>query len=110
MVKNEHQALINGHHLHLKLLDRLVDLVFKKICNYFKRHIKSISLSCAKKMKSSKMNMSYCSDLILTHQIEEIQAADLQPDEEDILNEEKNQLVNFQKLVKLLMNNYHLAR
>ncbi|WP_456274097.1 DNA repair protein RecN [Bacillus sp. AK031] len=104
--QHEHQELMNET-LHLTLLDQYAASGLKiSLSNYKEvfREFESVQ-SRLKKYNENEQEMAHRLDLI-QFQLAEIEKASLVPGEDEALIEEKNKLMNFEKLFQSLQNCY----
>lgn len=104
--QHEHQDLMNADR-HLSLIDQFDEKTilpaieeYKRVFNEYKKFKKQL-----KSLNENEQQMAHRLDLIL-FQLEEIKKANLIPNEEEKLVEEKLQLTNFEKIHKAVRNCY----
>ncbi|WP_409251306.1 DNA repair protein RecN [Bacillus sp. SCS-153A] len=105
--QHEHQELMNET-LHLTLLDQFASKELKNSLQNYKDVFKEYESvqSRLKKYNENEQEMAHRLDLI-QFQLSEIEKAELQPGEDEALLEEKNKLMNFEKLFESLQNCYN---
>lgn len=106
--QNEHQDLLQPAK-HIELLDNFGSESFKKRLRAFQRRFHDYK-SLAKKVQRIRENeQQYNQRMDMLHfQKNEIEAADLQIDEEAQLTEEREKLVNFQKISAAFLKSHEL--
>ncbi|MGE8204463.1 DNA repair protein RecN [Heyndrickxia sp. NPDC080065] len=104
--QHEHQELMNEA-FHLRLLDQYgsieIDQALKSYGILFKKYEQTISR--LKGLSENEQQMAHRLDLI-QFQLQEIQNANLQLNEDEQLMEEKRKLMNFEKLFESLKTSY----
>ncbi|MGM0846106.1 MAG: DNA repair protein RecN [Bacillota bacterium] len=105
--QHEHQELMNEN-LHLTLLDQFASTQLKTSLHNYKEVFKEFEAvqNRLKKYNESEQEMAHRLDLI-QFQLSEIENAALEPGEDETLLEEKNKLMNFEKLFQSLQNCYN---
>ncbi|HCM89332.1 MULTISPECIES: DNA repair protein RecN [Vagococcus] len=106
--QNEHQELMDASH-HLSLLDHFDPERLTPLLEEYQQHFhkfKEIELA-VKKFYANEKEYVQRMDM-LQFQFEEIDRAELIPDEEDQLLEERKKLVSFQQITDALKNTYHV--
>ncbi|MGB9680475.1 MAG: DNA repair protein RecN [Thermoanaerobacteraceae bacterium] len=106
--QHEHQYLLNSSR-HMQLLDSFADQEFFRLKKELKKlftEYKNLQTELDEFFVDEKDKQSVI-DLI-NFQIEEIEKANLNLDEEKILNEKRNILINAEKLFNLMNTNYNL--
>ncbi len=104
--QNEHQELLQAEK-HLSLMDSFGSQKFQEqLANYHMHYHEFRQLE--KRVREIQLNeQSYVQRMdMLRFQQEEIEQADLQPNEEELLVEERDKLSNFQKIVDALAKAY----
>lgn len=104
--QNEHQELLQAEK-HLSLMDSFGSQKFQQqLANYHMHYHEFRQLE--KRVRKIQLNeQSYVQRMdMLRFQQEEIEQADLQPNEEELLVEERDKLSNFQKIVDALAKAY----
>ena len=104
--QHEHQELMDPD-FHLPLLDEFGGLEISEALAEYKRHYKQYleTSQSLKKLSENEQTMAHRLDLI-QFQYNEIKNAELEPDEEDRLLEERQKLSNFEKVHQSLSNAY----
>ncbi|MGX7195604.1 DNA repair protein RecN [Enterococcus olivae] len=104
--QNDHQELLQPER-HLALLDGFGSEEFKQQLTTFEKKY-SVFRQLEKQVRKIQENeQSYVQRIdMLKFQQEEIEQADLQPNEEELLIEERDKLSNFQKIVDALAKSY----
>ena len=104
--QHEHQELMDPD-FHLPLLDEYGGLEISEALAEYKRHYKQYleTSQSLKKLSENEQTMAHRLDLI-QFQYNEIKNAELEPDEEDRLLEERQKLSNFEKVHQSLSNAY----
>ncbi|WP_421379493.1 DNA repair protein RecN [Bacillus salacetis] len=105
--QHEHQELMNET-LHLTLLDQFASKELKSSHQNYKEVFKEFETvqSQLKKYNENEQEMAHRLDLI-QFQLSEIEKAALVPGEDEALMDEKNKLMNFEKLFESLQNCYN---
>ena len=104
--QHEHQELMDPD-FHLPLLDEYGGLEISEALAEYKHHYKQYmeTSQSLKKLSENEQTMAHRLDLI-QFQYNEIKNAELEPDEEDRLLEERQKLSNFEKVHQSLSNAY----
>lgn len=104
--QHEHQELMHPER-HRPLLDRFGGATLEKLkANYSRTFEKAHSIAqTLKKLNQNEQQIAQRLDL-LAYQINEIQSASLSPDEEDQLKDERQKLVNFEKVYQAMQMSY----
>lgn len=104
--QNEHQELMDPEK-HLSLLDSFGDASFVKVKSGYEKIYEEYRETARKfqKLQKDEQFIAQRADM-LSYQQEEIAAAELIEGEEEQLNEEKERLVNFQKITNALAASY----
>ncbi|AZP05491.1 DNA repair protein RecN [Jeotgalibaca ciconiae] len=104
--QNEHQELMNPQN-HLYLLDQFSDEKTKKQLAAYRQnyHSYQVAQEELKKLQSDEQQNIQRIDL-LKFQIDEIEQANLQDNEEEFLSEERSLLANYQRIQEGLTNAY----
>lgn len=104
--QHEHQELMNEFH-HLTLLDQYGNIEIEQALNNYTDLYKEYAqvLSRLKDLSENEQQMAHRLDLI-QFQLQEIQKADLQLNEDEKLLEEKRKLMNFERLFDALKTSY----
>jgi DNA repair protein RecN (Recombination protein N) len=105
--QHEHQELMNET-LHLTLLDQFASTQLKTSLQNYKEVFKEFETvqNRLRKYNENEQEMAHRLDLI-QFQLSEIENAALVPGEDEALLEEKNKLMNFEKLFESLQNCYN---
>jgi DNA repair protein RecN (Recombination protein N) len=105
--QHEHQELMNET-LHLTLLDQFASAQLKPSLQNYREVYKEFEAvqGRLKKYNENEQEMAHRLDLI-QFQLSEIENASLVPGEDESLIEEKNKLMNFEKLFQSLQNCYN---
>ncbi|WP_113930892.1 DNA repair protein RecN [Bacillus sp. P14.5] len=105
--QHEHQELMNET-LHLTLLDQFASAQLKTSLHNYREVYKEFEAvqGRLKKYNENEQEMAHRLDLI-QFQLTEIEKASLVPGEDESLMEEKNKLMNFEKLFQSLQNCYN---
>jgi DNA repair protein RecN (Recombination protein N) len=105
--QHEHQELMNQDQ-HIHLLDQYgEDSIFPALQEYqqlFKKY-QSINLQ-VKNLTENDQQLAHRLDL-LQFQLQEISAAELEPGEDERLNEEKHKISNYQRIYESINTSYH---
>lgn len=100
--QNEHQELLQPEK-HLSLMDHFGSKAFKKQLKVYQEHYSDYQKLLKKAREIKQNEQSYVQRIdMLRFQQEEIEQAELEPGEEELLLEERAKLVNFQKIVDAL--------
>jgi len=104
--QHEHQELMNES-LHLQLLDQYGKPEIEKAIENYSEVYKNYeqTLSRLKKLSENEQQMAHRLDLI-QFQLKEIQNADLQLHEDELLLDEKRKLMNFERLFDALKTSF----
>ncbi|KKI93025.1 DNA recombination protein RecN [Bacillus sp. SA1-12] len=105
--QHDNQELMNEEN-HLTLLDQYGgNKVRQAIDAYFQIYKSFDNLQKKiKQLSENEQEMAHRLDL-LQFQLDEIEKAELQPNEDEVLQEEKNQISNFEKIYEALQNSYN---
>ncbi|WP_409270596.1 DNA repair protein RecN [Neobacillus sp. SCS-31] len=108
--QHEHQELMNEA-LHLSLLDQFGNHgIFPVLESYQRVYGKyEETLGKLRKLSENEQQMAHRLDLI-QFQYEEITTANLKPDEDEELAEEKQRLVNFEKIFESVQSGYNALK
>ncbi|MDA7027007.1 DNA repair protein RecN [Bacillus sp. CLL-7-23] len=108
--QHDHQLLMTEDH-HLELLDRYageeVDKALKAYQEVYDRYLNV--LKKVNQLSESEQDMAHRLDLI-QFQLGEIESANLEPKEDERLEEERQQIANFENIFEALQNAYHALR
>ncbi len=100
--QNEHQELLQPEK-HLSLMDHFGSKAFKQQLKVYQEHYSDYQKLLKKAREIKQNEQSYVQRIdMLRFQQEEIEQAELEPGEEELLLEERAKLVNFQKIVDAL--------
>lgn len=100
--QNEHQELLQPEK-HLSLMDHFGSKTFKQQLKVYQEHYSDYQKLLKKAREIKQNEQSYVQRIdMLRFQQEEIEQAELEPGEEELLLEERAKLVNFQKIVDAL--------
>ena len=100
--QNEHQELLQPEK-HLSLMDHFGSKAFKQQLKVYQEHYSDYQKLLIKAREIKQNEQSYVQRIdMLRFQQEEIEQAELEPGEEELLLEERAKLVNFQKIVDAL--------
>jgi DNA repair protein RecN (Recombination protein N) len=104
--QHEHQELMNDS-LHLQLLDQYGKTDIEKALNNYSEIYRQYeqTLLRLRKLSENEQQMAHRLDLI-QFQLQEIQSANLQLSEDEVLLEEKRKLLNFERLFEALKTSY----
>jgi DNA repair protein RecN (Recombination protein N) len=105
--QHDNQELMNEEN-HLTLLDQYGGKKVKQALGEYLEIYKSFDLLRKKitQLSENEQEMAHRLDL-LQFQLEEIESADLQPKEDELLQEEKTQISNYEKIYESLQNGYN---
>ncbi|MBO1512434.1 DNA repair protein RecN [Metabacillus bambusae] len=105
--QHDNQELMNEEN-HLTLLDQYGGKKVKQALGEYVEIYKSFDLLRKKitQLSENEQEMAHRLDL-LQFQLEEIESADLQPKEDELLQEEKTQISNYEKIYESLQNSYN---
>jgi DNA repair protein RecN (Recombination protein N) len=105
--QHDNQELMNGDN-HLTLLDQYGEKKIKQALEIYSDIYKSYDMLRKKitQLSDNEQEMAHRLDL-LQFQMEEIESAKLQPKEDELLQIEKNQIANFEKVFDSLQNSYN---
>ena len=100
--QNEHQELLQPEK-HLSLMDHFGSKAFKQQLKVYQEHYSDYQKLLKKAREIKQNEQSYVQRIdMLRFQQEEIEQAELEPGEEELLLEERAKLVNFQRIVDAL--------
>lgn len=100
--QNEHQELLQPEK-HLSLMDHFGSKAFKQQLKVYQEHYSDYQKLLKKAREIKQNEQSYVQRIdMLRFQQEEIEQAELEPGEQELLLEERAKLVNFQKIVDAL--------
>lgn len=104
--QNEHQELMNSDY-HINLLDNFAGSKIENLMTEYELKYRQY-LKLKKKIADKRSNEKEWAQRMdmLKFQIDEIERAELSEDEDNELEDEKNRLVNFQKIHTTLMNGF----
>lgn len=106
--QNEHQELLQPEK-HLSLMDHFGSKAFKQQLKVYQEHYSDYQKLLKKAREIKQNEQSYVQRIdMLRFQQEEIEQAELEPGEEELLLEERAKLVNFQKIVDALGKTYEI--
>lgn len=105
--QHDNQELMNEEN-HLTLLDQYGGKKVKQALELYLDIYQSFDMLRKKitQLSENEQEMAHRLDL-LQFQLEEIESAELQPKEDELLQEEKNQISNFEKVFDSLQNSYN---
>lgn len=105
--QHDNQELMNEEN-HLTLLDQYGGKKVKQALGEYVEIYKSFDLLRKKitQLSENEQEMAHRLDL-LQFQLEEIESANLQPKEDELLQEEKTQISNYEKIYESLQNSYN---
>ncbi|MDH6364436.1 DNA repair protein RecN (Recombination protein N) [Enterococcus sp. PF1-24] len=106
--QNEHQELMKAER-HLELLDSFMDQDFKQLKNQYRQKYFETKQLESELQRLQQDEQAYVQRVdMLTFQQEEIADADLSEGEEEALVEERDKLLNYQKIVDTLALSYQV--
>ncbi|MFC0269888.1 DNA repair protein RecN [Metabacillus herbersteinensis] len=105
--QHDNQELMNEEN-HITLLDQYGGQKVQAAHHAYKEiyHQYEIKKKKIKQLSENEQEMAHRLDLI-QFQLDEIESANLQPKEDEILQEEKNQISNYEKVYEALQNGYN---
>jgi DNA repair protein RecN (Recombination protein N) len=105
--QHDNQELMNEEN-HLTLLDQYGGKKVRQALGEYVEIYKSFDLLRKKitQLSENEQEMAHRLDL-LQFQLDEIESADLQPKEDELLQEEKTQISNYEKIYESLQNSYN---
>lgn len=108
--QHDNQLLMEDDH-HLELLDRYageeIEKALKAYQEVYGRYMNVMNK--VKRLSESEQEMAHRLDLI-QFQLDEIESANLEPKEDELLEEERRQISNFEKIYEALQNAYNALR
>ena len=108
--QHDNQLLMEDEH-HLQLLDRFageeIENALKAYQEVYSRYMDVMKK--VKELSESEQEMAHRLDLI-QFQLDEIESANLEPKEDELLQEERRQIANFEKIYEALQNAYNALR